>query len=53
MPFILDPGKKIPKKEAKKFKNSKTSFWHYFWPKQDWIGQEREKKILLPNSAHT
>ena len=53
IPFIPDPGKKIPKKIAKKFKNfQKTSFQHYFKPKRDEIGREREKKILGPNSVH-
>ena len=53
IPFIHDPGKKIPKKIAKKFKNfQKTSFQHYFKPKRDEIGREREKKILGPNSVH-
>ena len=52
--FILDLGKKIPKKLAKKFKKlKKTSFWHYFQPKWDEIGREREKKVLVPNSVHT
>ena len=54
MPFILDPGKKIPKKKSKKIeKIKKTSFRHYFLPKRDEIGREREKKNLLPNSVHT
>ena len=53
IPVILDPGKKIPKKIAKKFKNfQKTSFRHYFQPKWDEIGREREKKHLGPNSVH-
>ena len=30
IPFILDPGKKIPKKLVKKSKNYKTSSRHYF-----------------------
>ena len=39
---------------AKKLKKlKKTSFRHYFLPKWDEIGREREKKILLPNSVHT
>ena len=45
MSFILDPGKKIPKKIEKKIeKTKKTSFRHYFLPKRDEIGREREKK---------
>ena len=82
IPLILDLGKKIPKKIAKKFKKlknlflvfffsqkrmryvekerkknikkiQKISFRHYFQAKQDEIGREREKKILVPNSAYT
>ena len=53
IPFILDPGKKIPKNKAKKFqKFQKTSFRYYFQPKWDEIGREREKKNLGPNSVH-
>ena len=52
--LALDPGMKIPKKIAKKFKKyKKTSFQHYSQPKRDDIGQERETKILFPNSVHT
>ena len=52
--LILDPDKKIPKKIAKKFKKlKKTSFRHYFQPKREEIGREREKKILVPNSVHS
>ena len=47
------PGKNIPKKIAKKFKNLKTSFWHYFQPKRDKIGRGRGKKILIQNSVPT
>ena len=50
---MLDPGKNIPKKITKKFKNKKTSFWLYFWSNWDWIDQEREKKILVPNFVLT
>ena len=53
IPFILKPGKKIPKKNSKKIqKFSKTSFRHNFQPKWDEIGRERKKKILGPNSVH-
>ena len=46
MSFIFDPGKKILKKIAKKLKKlKKTSFRHYFLPKRDEIGREREKKF--------
>ena len=41
---MLDPGKKIQKENGKKFeKIKKTSFQHYFLPKRDEIGREREK----------
>ena len=40
--FILNPGKKIPKKIAGKFKKLKNQ-----------IGRERETKIFVPNSVHT
>ena len=54
IPFILDPGKEIPKKIAKKkSKNEKTYFRHCIQPKWDEIGGEREKIILDPNSVHT
>ena len=55
IPFILDPGKKIPKKIAKELKKlkKKNSFQQYSYPKRDEIGREREKKILVPNSVHT
>ena len=51
IPFILDPGKKVPKKIEKK--NYKTSSRHYFYPKRDEINQKSENKILLRNSVHT
>ena len=43
---MLDPGKKIPKKNGKKIEKmkKKTSFRHYFLPQQDEIGREKEKK---------
>ena len=50
---MLDSGKKIQKKNGKKIeKIKKISFRHYFLPKWDEIGREREKKILVPNSVH-
>ena len=51
--FILDPGKKILEKIAKELKKElkKTSSRHYFQPKRDEIGREREKKNLFPNSV--
>ena len=51
-PFIVDPGKKIPKKKVKKFKNYKTTSRHYFYPKRDEISQKSENKILLQKSDH-
>ena len=42
---MLDSGKKIQKKNGKKIeKIKKISFRHYFLPKRDEIGREREKK---------
>ena len=53
--FILDPGKKIPKKKKKKkIKKLKNLFPALFLAKTgDEIGREIEKKILVPNSVHT
>ena len=45
--------RKFRKIQQKNSKLEKTSFWHYFLPKRDEIGREREKKILGPNSVHT
>ena len=54
IPLILDPGKKILKKNSKQIqKILKTTFRHYLQPKRDEIGTKREKKILVPNSVHT
>ena len=53
IPFILDPGKKIPKKISKNSNNNKTSSRHYFQPKLQEIGRKTENKILLQNSVHT
>ena len=54
IPFVLDQGKKIPKKIAKKLKkNHKTSSWRYFQPIRDEISLKSENKILLQNSVHT
>ena len=54
IPFLLDPGKKIPKKNSKKnSKNYKTSSRYYFSPKRDEIGRKSENKILLQYSVHT
>ena len=51
IPFILDPGKKIPKKITKKFKKLKNLFLALFFANE--IGRERQKKILDPNSVDT
>ena len=54
IPFILDPGKKIPKKIAKKFKKLKHLFPELFLAK---TGRDRprkrEKKNLVLNSVRT
>ena len=56
IPLILNPGEKIPKKIAKKFKNLKKQLSSVFRSqsgmRQDEIGRERDKRILDPNSAH-
>ena len=49
IPFILKPGKKIPKKRAKKFKKLKTSFRQYFQPKQ---GTRQAEKAKKTNFSH-
>ena len=38
---------------AKKLEKLKNLFPALFLAKQDEVGQESEKKILLPNSVHT
>ena len=51
--FILNPGKKIPKKIAKQFKKSKNLIPALF---QSNKGRERPRKIeknFVPNSVHT
>ena len=51
---ILDPGEKILKKIATKFKKLKNNFFTLFLAKLGGeIGREREKRILESNSAHT
>ena len=48
------PGLENSKKNSKKIeKIKKTFFRHYFLPKRDEIGREREKKNLLPNYVQT
>ena len=52
------PGQENSEKNRKKNqKINKTNFWHYFLPKWDEIGREREKKkfnsriLFLPNPS--
>ena len=49
IPFILAPGKRIPKKIVKKFKKYKTSSRQYFQPKRDDISRKGVNKISVPN----
>ena len=53
IPFILDRGKKIPKKIAKKLKKFKNLFPTLFFAKTGWDRPRKRKKILLPNSILT
>ena len=53
MPFILNPGKKIPKKIAKKFKKLKNIFPALFLAKTGWDKSRKWEKNLVPNSVHT
>ena len=57
IPLILDPGEKIPKENAEKFKKIKKHLSGVIFSqnemRQDEIGRERDKRILDPNSAHT
>ena len=54
MPFILDPGKKIPKKIAKKLKKLKKPLPDIIFCQNGTREAEKEKKkILLLNSVHT
>ena len=53
MPFILDPGKKIPKKIVKKLKKLKNHFPTFFLAKTGWDRPRKRKKKLLPNSVQT
>ena len=53
MPFILDPGKKITKKIAKKFKQLKNLLPVLFLAKTERNRPRKVKKILVPNSVHT
>ena len=55
IPFILDPGKKIPKKILKKLKKLKKNLFPILFFAQTGLDRlrKRKKKILLPNSVQT
>ena len=48
MPFILDLGKKIPKKIAKKFKKFKNLFPVLFLAKTGWDRPRKSEKNISP-----
>ena len=53
IPLILDPGKKIPKKIAKKLKKIKKPLSGIIFSQNGIRQVEKEKKYLVPNSIHT
>ena len=54
IPFMLDRGKEIPKKIAKKLKKLKKPLSDIIFCQNEMSQAEKEKKeILLPNSVHT
>ena len=54
MPFMLDPGKKIPKKNGKEIEKINKPHSEYIFSLNGMRQAEKErKKILLPNSVHT
>ena len=53
IPFILDQGKKIPKKIAKKLKKLKNTFPTLFIAKTVWDRSRKREKNLFPNSVQT
>ena len=57
IPLILDPGEKITKKNWEKTQKIKKQLSGVSFSqngiRQDDIGQERDKQMLNPNSAHT
>ena len=55
IPFILGPGKKIPKKIEKKNQKIKKPLFGIVFSKYGMIQAEkyRKKKILVPNFVHT
>ena len=56
IPLILDPGEKIKKKNWEKTQKIKKQLsgvsFRQNGIRQDEIGQERDKRMLNPNSAH-
>ena len=48
IPFIVDPGKKIPKKIAKKFKKLKNLFPELFLAKTRWDRPRKQEKNFSP-----
>ena len=57
IPLILDAGENIPKKKCKKIQKTEKQLSGVSFSQngitQDEIGQERDKRMLNPNSAHT
>ena len=53
MPFILDLGKKIPKKIEKEIKKLKNLYLALFFAKTGWDRPRKREKNLAPNSVHT
>ena len=53
IPFILDLGKKIPKKIEQKIEKLETLFPALFLPKTGGDSPKKKKKNLFPNSVHT
>ena len=57
IPLIPDAGEKIPKKNCKEIQKIKKQLSGVSFSengiRQDEIGQERDKRMLNPNSAHT
>ena len=53
IPFIVDPGKKIQKKIAKKFEKSKNPFPAIFLARIGCDRLRKREKNLVPNFVHT
>ena len=54
IPFLLELGKKIPKKIAKKFKKFEKPLSGIIYSQKGMRQAQKErKKILVPNSVHT